>query len=56
MANMRRLSISVPDEIDAVVIRLKKTDEYCRCSYAEILRHLLYQGIDATRAEEKDAS
>lgn len=56
MANMRRLSLSVPDEIDAVVIRLKKTDEYCRCSYSEILRHLLYQGINVTREVEKDAS
>lgn len=52
---MKRISISLPEEIDQQVIELKKTDTYCRCSYAEIVRVLLELGIRATKAEEQTA-
>lgn len=52
---MKRISISLPEEIDNQVIELKKTDMYCRCSYAEIVRMLLELGLRATRAQEQSA-
>ena len=46
MGTMRRMSVTIPDEIDAAVLSLRKTDEFCRCSYSEILRHLLSVGVE----------
>lgn len=52
---MKRISISLPDEIDSQVIQLKRTEEFCRCSYAEIVRMLLERGIRASQTEERSA-
>lgn len=37
----KRMSISINEEMDKKIIELKKTDKYCRCSYAEIVRQLI---------------
>ena len=44
---MKRISISMTDEQDAKVMELKRTEEYCRCSYAEIVRILIEAGLTA---------
>lgn len=46
-ANTKRMSISLPPELERAVTDLRKTDRFCRCSYAEIIRQLMQAGIDA---------
>lgn len=47
MQIVKRMSISVDEDIDRAVLTLRKTDDFCRCSYSEILRYLLKVGIKA---------
>lgn len=54
MTEMRRVTISLPDEIDAKVLALKKEERFVRCSYSEIVRMLLQAGLEAEK--DKDAS
>lgn len=56
MAKMKRISLSVSKEIENKVIELRKTDQFCMCSYSEIMRRLLEEGIkhsDFTKPETK---
>lgn len=46
---MKRLSVGLPDEIEHLVIELRKTDEYCMCSCADILRMLMTAGAEKMR-------
>lgn len=46
MTEMRRVTISVPDEIDQAVLKMKQTDEFVRDSYSEIIRKLLVAGLE----------
>lgn len=43
----KRMSISLPPELDRAVLDLRKTEEYCRCSYVEIVRVLMAAGAKA---------
>ena len=43
----KRLSISLTPELDRAVLDLRKTEEYCRCSYVEIIRVLMAEGAKA---------
>ena len=52
MTEMRRVTISIPDELDAKVLELKKDDRFVRCSYSEIVRMLLTTGLEAAEAKE----
>lgn len=45
MTDMRRVTISLPDEIDRRILELKKDDRFIRLSYAEIVRKLLESGL-----------
>ncbi len=47
MTEMRRVTISLPDDIDHKVLELRKNDNYVRLSYAEIVRRLLTLGLKA---------
>ena len=47
MTEMRRVTISLPDDIDHKVLELRKNDDYVRLSYAEIVRRLLTLGLKA---------
>ena len=51
----KRLSINLSPELDRAVIDLRKTEEYCRCSYAEIIRVLMAEGAKAL-AEHQQGS
>jgi len=45
MTEMKRVTISVPDELDKAVLELRKKDEFVRDSYSEIIRKLLVAGL-----------
>ena len=46
MTGMRRVSIPIPEDLDKEILAMKKSDEYVRCSYAELVRILLKRGLD----------
>lgn len=52
MTDMRRITIALPDEIDKKILELRKDDRFIRCSYAEIVRKVLEQGLIAEAADE----
>jgi len=49
MTDMKRVTVSMPEELDNRIIELKKEDRYARASYSEIVRQLLLAAL----AEEK---
>ena len=54
MTNCRRISVSLTPEMERKVMEIRKTDEYCRSSVAEILRMLIERGLSAS-AERQNA-
>lgn len=50
----KRLSINLPPELDRAVLDLRKTEEYCRCSYVEIIRVLMAEGAKALADHHQD--
>lgn len=52
MTNCKRISVSLTPEMEKKVMEIRKTDEYCRSSIAEILRMLIERGLSA---EQKGA-
>ena len=42
MTDMKRVTISVTDEIDRRIIDLRKDPRFERCSYAEIVRQVVF--------------
>lgn len=46
MTDMRRVTISLPEDIDKRILRLKKTNKFVRESYSEIVRQLLLKGLE----------
>lgn len=55
MTEMKRVTISVPDWLDSAVLEMRKDDRFVRCSYAEIVRHILQLGLDAQKASAESA-
>ena len=55
MTDMRRVTISLPDELDKRVLALKKDDRFIRCSYSEIVRQMLDHGFAVLEAEQSRA-
>lgn len=53
MTDMRRVTISLSDDLDDAILELRKQDEFVRCSYSEIVRYLLTMGLH--RATEDGA-
>lgn len=45
MTNMKRITISVTDEIDKAVTELKKKEEFQNQPYAGIIRMLVERGL-----------
>lgn len=46
MTDMKRITVSFPDGIDEKICELKKTEEFSRCSYSEIIRRLVLMALD----------
>ena len=51
MTEMKRMSISLPKDIEQAIIDLRKKDEYCKCSSAEIIRTLIVAGLNSSESE-----
>lgn len=45
MTEMKRVTISVPDDLDSRIFAMRKTDDFVSCSYSEIVRRLLEAGL-----------
>lgn len=45
MTEMKRTTVSFPDEIVEEIERLKSTTEYGKCTYSEIIRKLVLRGL-----------
>ena len=41
-----RMSLTLPKELEDAIVELRKTNKYCRMSYAEIIRQLIEVGLD----------
>lgn len=54
MSGLKRMSISIPEEMENKIVEMRKTDKFCRCSYAEIIRQLLEAGVKKIE-ENKEA-
>lgn len=55
MTDMRRVTISIPEEIDRKILDLRKDDRFIRCSYAEIVRQIMEKGLDMSRMQQDSA-
>ena len=54
MTNMKRLSVSLSDEIVDALHILKQSEEYRNCSYSEIIRQLIRASFTANTALHKE--
>lgn len=52
MTDMRRITISVPQDMDDRVLALRKRKDYVRCSYSELLRRMIEIGLQAECNQE----
>lgn len=55
MSDMTRKSVSLPAEVEEAVIKLRQRDEFCRCSYSELVRRLITAGLQAVEADRNSA-
>ena len=46
MTEMRRVTVSIPENIDRKVQALRQQEEYSRCTYSEIIRRLITQALE----------
>lgn len=56
MTDMRRVTIAFPDALDERILKLRKEDDFIRCSYSEIVRKVLELGFSALDAEQTQES
>ena len=45
MTEMKRITISVPEDMEKAIYGLRKHDEYNRCSTSEVIRQLVEIGL-----------
>ena len=53
MTDMRRVTVSLPDDLDRRILEMKKSNQFVRCSYSEIVRRFLDKGLEAFEAETR---
>ena len=41
-----RITITLTKEQEDAIMKLRQTDEFCRCSFGEIIRRLIDAGLD----------
>lgn len=56
MSDMSRRTVSLPPDMEAALIELRKTEKFCRCSYSEIVRQLIEAGLKATDCTDRDST
>lgn len=59
--NMKRTTVSFPDELTERIFSLRADVRFRRCSYSELIRRLAEKGLevleqDQLRAEAKDSA
>lgn len=54
MTDMKRITVSFPDEIDRTIFALKSTELFSSYSYAEIVRQLVKLGLDRIESGEAE--
>lgn len=47
-----RLSIALTPKQEEAIVELRKTDEYARCSFGEIVRQLIDAGLGVTKHDD----
>ncbi len=55
MTEMKRTTISLPDDLYHAIFELRKDERYMRCSYSEIVRRLVEIGLDVSHDGEPKA-
>jgi Arc/MetJ-type ribon-helix-helix transcriptional regulator len=56
MTDMKRISIAIPDELDDRILALRKTDEFIRCSYSEIVRQIIERGLTVAKTDTQPSA
>ena len=56
MVDMKRMTISIPAEMEESIVELRKTDRFCRSSYAEIIREVLTAGMERINRNQDTAT
>lgn len=51
MTEMKRVTVSLPEEMDKKILELRKDDKFVRSSYSEIVRQLLLIGLQMEKDE-----
>lgn len=52
MTDMKRISVSLTEDLDNAILELRKQDRFVRCSYSEIVRKLLTIGLNAEKKKQ----
>lgn len=52
MTDMKRTTVSLPDDMVAALNELKKKDEFRRVSYSELIRIMIQRGLAKVEASE----
>lgn len=55
MTDMRRITVSIPENLDRRLLELRKDDRFVRCTYSEIVRQMLEHGIEKVNANGPSA-
>lgn len=56
LPDMRRTTVSFPEELTARIFALRKDERYIRCSYSELIRQLAEKGLSMVEAERTQDS
>jgi len=56
MTNMKRVTVSFPDDIDRAVLELKENEQFRNYPYSKIILYLVKHGLDLLRTEAKDSA
>ena len=51
MTEMKRVTVSLTEEMDKKILELRKDDKFVRSSYSEIVRQLLLIGLQTEKDE-----
>ena len=46
MTNMKRVTVSLPDDVDKRLMKLKQTKKFAKSSYSEVIRQVLQRGLE----------
>ena len=53
MTDMKRTTISFPDELVERIFALRKDDRFTRCSYSELVRKLTERGLEIVESPQE---